>query len=211
MFRKEYARNVQAVGRIDARKQRADVLMYGDSITAWNKPMDLSKLPGSRRWFTRHFGDLVSEPLGIPGDEIKHLYWRLAIGDELPRHEDPRHVILLIGINDVVHGVSEDDIVSRMDALVEFVVGRLPTSNILLQLLLPSHRDVSRVNEGYRKVAEKHERVVVSTCLSELSRGSNEWRRLMVDELHPNEEGQNRLLECLRRHVDAVSGECRLV
>lgn len=212
MFEVEYARNVAAVQRIDAKSKPADVLVYGDSITAWNKPMDLSKLPGSRKYFEQHFGDLVSEPLGIPGDEVKHLFWRIARGKELPIR-DPKHLIIFIGINDITHGVPEGEVVSRMGELLSFVTRRLPTSKVLLQLLLPSHAKVPTVNEGYVKAAKKlknnGKRVEVVECLTDgLVRGSDEWRELMVDQLHPSELGQDALLRCWRRHVDSAS-TCR--
>lgn len=136
---REYSRNLQAIERVNAQKDPADVLVYGDSITAWSKPTDLSRLPGSRRYFDRWLGaPLVSEPLGIPGDEIAHLGWRLIVGKELPR-KDPRNVILFIGINDIVHGLQTEDILSRMDSLLGFVTQRMPSTKVLLQLLLPSH------------------------------------------------------------------------
>ena len=82
MVRREHERNVQAVERINSLGVQADVLLLGDSITAWNKPVDLSKLPGSRHVWEDNFGDLVAEPLGIPGSRIADVIWWIAVGKE---------------------------------------------------------------------------------------------------------------------------------
>lgn len=66
-FVREWQRNVDAIKAIDGEGTRADVLLYGDSIVAWNKPMNLSRVPGTRKIWEAYFGDLRAEPLGIPG------------------------------------------------------------------------------------------------------------------------------------------------
>ena len=90
-FLREYRRNLALLSVMDQKRVQADVLVYGDSITALNKPTNLSTgLIGSRAPFSRNFGDLNAEPLGIPADRIGNLMWRLAIGRERPTFRTPK-------------------------------------------------------------------------------------------------------------------------
>ena len=89
VFWTEYRKNLQALARIDGKGVQMDVAMYGDSITAWSKPLDISNIVrGSRIPWRRHFGDLVAAPLGVPGDRIANLIWRLTVGRELPSNDN---------------------------------------------------------------------------------------------------------------------------
>ena len=210
MFWRQYSRNVEAISAFDRDGTRPDVLLYGDSITAWSSGVDLSSIPATRDVFEKHFGDLQAEPLGIPGDEIKHLYWRLLNG-EMPKR-GPRYAVLFIGINDVVHGVPVDEVVARMDQLLAFVTTskRMKNSHVIVQKLLPSHSKVAEINDAYVRLAKRHG-ATVSDCLSgQLDRSNRkDWNVWMADQLHPSLKGQDALLGCLRRIVNGRSA-CRL-
>jgi len=192
MFWREYSRNVDAVDKINRSGKRADVLLIGDSITAWNKPMDLSKLKGSREVWDRNFGDLIAEPLGIPGDRVDDVVWRLALGAEKP-DLDPKLIIIFVGINDVVH--KTPNIPERMDFLLGWLRKNSPKSRLVVQLLLPSLSPAVQVNLEYHLLAFKHN-ATPSYCMLDMKKND---RRFMVDILHPNEKGQDRLQKCLRK------------
>lgn len=195
MFWREYSRNVEAVEKINRSGRRADVLLIGDSITAWNKPMDLSKLEGSRRVWEENFGDLVAEPLGIPGDRIDDVLWRLAVGAEKPRL-DPKVIIVFVGINDIVH--KTPNIAERMDYLLGWLREHSPDSTLVVQLLLPSLSPARDVNIDFTLLSYKHS-ASPSFCMQDMKKNDKEY---MVDILHPNKNGQDKLQKCLRRHVD---------
>lgn len=196
MFWQEYMRNIRAVQEIDQSGKRADVLLIGDSITAWNKPMDLSKLKGSRKVWQKNFGDLIAEPLGIPGDRIDDVLWRLAVGGE-KTVLDPKVIIVFVGINDIVH--KTPNIAERMDYLLGWLRKHSPESRLVVQLLLPSLSPAVDVNLDYTLLAIKHN-ATASFCMLDMKKND---RNFMVDTLHPNERGQDRLQKCLRRrHVN---------
>ncbi len=196
MFWREYSKNVAAVDRINKSGKRADVLLIGDSITAWNKPMNLSKLRGSRKVWEKNFGDLISEPLGIPGDRVDDVVWRLAVGAEKPTL-DPKVIIIFVGINDVVH--KTPNVAERMDFLLGWLRKHSPESRVVVQLLLPSLSPALEVNLDYNLLALRHN-ATPSSCMMDMKKND---RRFMVDILHPNERGQDRLQKCLRkRFVD---------
>ena len=65
--------------------------------------------------------------------------------------------------------------------------------------------DVRTVNDGYLEVVSKYrkrgKKVRVSDCLSNMVRGSKQWSTLMIDQLHPSEVGQNKLMQCWREKL----------
>jgi lysophospholipase L1-like esterase len=197
MFMREFRRNMDAITAIDNKQQQMDVALYGDSITYWSKPGDLSKIPGNRAVWTSTFGDLNAEPLGIPGDRIATLIYRIATLKERPTFADPRVAIIFIGINDVVHNSTAPEIPTRMEFLVKLLKSEMPTSKIVLQALLPSLTRAVAVNEAYKKIASRNS-VLFSTCGQDIRRGDREY---MVDILHPNEKGQEKVLTCLNKLV----------
>ena len=197
MFVREFRRNMDAITAIDQKNERMDIALYGDSITAWNKPLNLTKAPGSRAVWNNIFGDLNAEPLGIPGDRVGTLIYRIAVLKEKPVTADPRVVILFAGVNDIVHNSTAPDIPARMDYLIQVVKEEMPESKIVLQALLPSLTRVPAVNKGYARVARKHD-IVFSTCGQDIRRG---YKTYMADILHPNAKGQEKLLGCLNTLV----------
>lgn len=194
----EFERNIAAINAIDAAGQRMDVAMYGDSITAWNKPLNLTKLAGSRDVWIRYFGDLKAEPLGIPGDRITTLVWRLTIGQERPKLANPKVVIILIGINDIIH--KTPDIEAKMEFLLRWLRFEMPDSQLVLQALLPGGSSSIRINRIYEGLAQKH-RILYSTCMQDIRKYD---KRYMLDNIHPNANGQDKLLGCLRALVQPL-------
>jgi lysophospholipase L1-like esterase len=196
---REHRRNMDAIAAIDQKQEILDVAVYGDSITWWNGGpcCNLTKLPGSRAVWTRIFGDISAEPLGIPGDRVATLIYRLFVLKERPVFANPRVLIIFIGINDVVHNSTDPSISYRMDYLISMVKKEFPTSRIVLQALLPSLTRATTVNEGYKKIAKKY-KITFSTCGQDIRRGD---RTYMVDILHPNENGQEKVLDCLNKLV----------
>eukprot|EP00890_Picochlorum_soloecismus_P002676 jgi/Picsp_1/3409/NSC_06247-R1_sgnh hydrolase len=199
-FNREWQRNVEAIKAIDNEGIRADVLLYGDSIVAWNKPMNLSRVPGTRIIWEAHFGDVKAEPLGIPGDRIATLIWRLSLGFEKPKL-DPKVVIIFIGINDVVH--KTPNIAERMDFLLRWLQANMPSSTIVVQTLLPSLSPAMTLNAEYVALAFKY-RARPSFCMQDIRKNDKRW---MADILHPNGAGQDKLLRCLRRLVQPLLQE----
>lgn len=197
MFWREFARNKEQIKSIDDSGKRGDMLLLGDSITAWNKPVDLSKVPGSRDVWEDNFGDLLAEPNGIPGDRISTVVWRLAVGKERPRL-DPKVIVIFVGINDVVH--KTPNIPERMDFLLGWLRSHMPRSELVVQLLLPSLSPAIGVNIDYILLARKHN-ATVSHCMQDMRKNN---RKYMADILHPNVAGQARLQRCLRKVIQPL-------
>lgn len=195
LFRNEYRRNLAAIAKIDAKGEQMDVAIYGDSIIAWNKPFNLPKNPGTRKYWNLWFGDLNAEPLGISGDRIANLMWRLAVGNERPKYANPKVVVIFIGTNDAAFDVPY--IPEKIDYLLRWLHIKMSDSKIVLQSLLPTFNTSAVTNQVYQRSANKYG-VTYSTCMQDIA--TNE-RAFMVDVLHPNTIGQDKLLKCLRNLV----------
>lgn len=186
-----------AIAKFDAMGVQMDVAMYGDSITAWSKPLNISRVViGSRLPWKRHFGDIEAAPLGIPGDRIANLMWRLSRGNERPKYADPKVVIIFIGTNDAAFNVPY--IPEKIDYMLRWLHTEMPDSKVVLQALLPTLNVTADINPVYARSANKYG-VVYSTCMQDIASNS---RAFMADTLHPNDVGQDKLLGCLRKLVE---------
>ena len=147
-------RNANIVQTANKKKQKFDFVLYGDSITmiAADKHMDV---------WNKYFGQngMKSAPLGIGGDTVQKLSWRIALGKErfvIP----PKVVGLLIGINN--QGVDNTNPAAKLyQFLLPYLKAVYPTTKFILIGLLPNNlgaaRNANRVkaNANYRLLAKK--------------------------------------------------------
>jgi len=129
--RRAGTRNAGIVQSANKKREQYDFVLYGDSITmiAADKHMDV---------WNKYFGQngMKSAPLGVGGDTVQNLSWRVALGKE--RFAVPPKVIgLLIGINNL--GRDNTDPVVFMDTfLLPYLKAVYPTSRFILIGLLPN-------------------------------------------------------------------------
>jgi lysophospholipase L1-like esterase len=176
----------------DANKARKkfDFVLYGDSITAFaaSKHLDI---------WERYFGGSAA-PLGVGGDTVQSLSWRIAKGRErLSR--PPGNVAVLIGVNNIRH---DTDPVVYMDSfLLPYLKEIYPTSNIIVVGLLPTTGktsiSTSDVNKGYKRLAKKY-----NVRYVDISRGLDASNpSLFYDGLHPSAAGYDIMFRNLKKYV----------
>ena len=164
-----------------------DIVMLGNSLT--ENGGDWGRRLGWKHVVNR----------GIIGDEVMGVYDRLH--QILPGH--PQKLFLLIGINDVSHGLTADSIAGLIDHTVERIRRESPQTRLYLQSLLPINESFGR----YRLLTGKTDLVPqINARLRELARErqidfidlfplftepntSVLRRELTTDGLHLNEEG----------------------
>lgn len=191
---REYNRDISAVRSANAKCQRFDLLWYGDSITAFSKPLSLRTVRGTRDLWEKYFGKWLAEPLAIPGDKIGNLAWRVMAGQEKPVL-DPKVVVILIGYNDIAHRIP--DPADRMDYLLAWFKKSMPKSKFVVMALLRGSQRASQLNYAYRSLAKKH-RMVFCTCGQNIRPAD---KRYLADSVHPNYAGQDLILSCMKRVV----------
>jgi len=117
------------------RPEGLDLVLLGDSlIQGWGGPDRRIEAAGEVHW-ARFFGARRAGNLGVAGDRIRHLAWRIEHGalDGLA----PRELVLLIGTNDLEDGMAPEDLVEALFALARDLLERLPRTKVLLHAPLP--------------------------------------------------------------------------
>jgi hypothetical protein len=152
--RRAGTRNAGIVQSANKKREQYGFVLYGDSITmiAADDHMDV---------WNKYFGKngMKSAPLGIGGDTVQKLSWRVALGKErlaVP----PKVVGLLIGINN--QGADNTNPASMLhNFLLPYLKAVYPTSKFILIGLLPNTlgtaRDKLRINANanYKLLAKK--------------------------------------------------------
>lgn len=114
-------------------RQKPDRLtvLAGDSISLWF-PVDL--LPAQRTWLNQ----------GISGETSEGLLKRLDLLDET----EPEAIFIMIGINDLLRGATDKDILSSQREIVRYLQTAHPRSQIIIQSILPHASQAEATWEG---------------------------------------------------------------
>ena len=123
--------NVKAAGGID-------IALIGDSITqGWGGGFDGT--PFNAAW-QKQFGGLKAVNLGIGGDRMEHILWRLDHG--ALDGAAPRVIVLKIGVNNAplikANGVPVETAAQGIKLCVENLRLRCPQSQIIVVKILPA-------------------------------------------------------------------------
>lgn len=177
-----------------ANKGEARLLFLGDSITqGWD----------SEIW-QQHFGPFNAANFGIGGDKTQNLLWRLQNGGA--GKLQPKLVVLMIGVNNFGHdNDSAEDVVKGVDAILDEINKRFPSSKILLLGILPygekqdgdNRKRVNRANTLLKKMGEQRAIVFRDYGSLFVDGEGNIPRELMGDLLHPTAKGYALLAEQL--------------
>lgn len=116
---------------------KLDVLLVGDSITQqWGSTLD--NKPLNAAWQSR-FGQYTALNIGIGGDKIQNVLWRLDHGGVTGL--DPRVVVLMIGNNNMFY-VGETTVAAvakGVKVTVNNLREKFPNADIIVTDILPAH------------------------------------------------------------------------
>ncbi|MHB9056990.1 MAG: GDSL-type esterase/lipase family protein [Paludibacteraceae bacterium] len=114
-----------------------DLLFIGDSITdLWTYPSD-HKYPGGLDTWNKKYKDIATN-FGITGDKTQTVLWRLTEGKSLENYY-PKHIIILIGINNLLQNDTSEDTFAGIKAIVEYLRKIRPDAKIMLLGIFPCH------------------------------------------------------------------------
>lgn len=173
----------------NASGKQLDFVLYGDSITYYLR----------QNTFAKHFGKWNSVALGVPGNTIENLAWRITSGNERPA-KSPRVIALLIGINN--DPLTFPASVGHLSELIQWLQRAYPPTKIILLGLLPhavgrgrnTHPDPNRV---YRELARLRG-IDYAECGQDINPND---KTQMWDGLHPTDAGYDKFLQCLAQSV----------
>ncbi|UVD79164.1 GDSL-type esterase/lipase family protein [Myroides albus] len=114
-----------------------EIVFLGDSITEQGP------------WYELFRGlDYPVVNRGISGDTTDGVLFRLGEVVE----SKPKVIFLLIGTNDIYYKRSVDYIVSRIEQIVSVIKANSPTSQIVLQSILPTYKRTERPLDTIKKI-----------------------------------------------------------
>ncbi|OGV48535.1 MAG: hypothetical protein A2017_16510 [Lentisphaerae bacterium GWF2_44_16] len=117
------------------KQPRKDLLFIGDSITdLWTNSPD-HKYPGGLETWNAKYRDIGTN-FGITGDKTQTVLWRLTEGKSLENYY-PKHIIILIGINNLIQKDTPEDTFAGIKTIVEYLRKVCPESKIMLLGIFP--------------------------------------------------------------------------
>lgn len=190
-YRQEsWRHNLEVAAAANASGDPRDFVIFGDSMTA------RIRLNNPGAW-DDHFGDLLGAPMGVGGNTVQELMWRLAVGGERFA-AGPAVVVIWIGYNNLVQG---SDPAPYLDFLLHWARAAWPASHLLLLNILPNTlAPVEALNVRYQALAARWG-ASYSTCGCRIDPTDTS---LLKDGHHPAEAGYQRIFRCLRRQYDTL-------
>lgn len=182
-----YAENKRAVLHMNASGRRFDLILYGDSITRY--------LAVDKALWKKHFGGWAAVPLGVGGNVIEQLAWRIMSGNERPS-KPPKAIALLIGVNNLPATFPES--AEHLDELIAWLQRAYPSTRIVLMALLPATRgrnNPETANPILRTLA-KRRGITFAECGQHMNPLDP---KLYKDQLHPAPAGYDIVLPCLKK------------
>jgi lysophospholipase L1-like esterase len=116
-------------------------VLAGDSLSLWFPP---GLLPSDRTWLNQ----------GISGETSAGLLKRLNLFEKT----EPQAIFLMIGINDLVKGMSDQDLLENYQQIVRELKQSHPKSRIIVQSILP-HANQSTNEKRERLLDISNERI----------------------------------------------------
>jgi lysophospholipase L1-like esterase len=185
-------------------REDAELVFLGDSITqGWTEV--------APDVWSQAFGALKPLRLGIGGDRTQQLLWRMDQGELTGLN--PRVLVLLIGINNVNAGDSQEAILQGIEAVLERIHQYLPRTHILVLGLLPSgeapddplRKRIQSLNEKLAKL--QREQLTYADIGSVFLHPDGRLNTdLMPDFLHPGAQGYRVFAQALAPHLGTLFG-----
>ncbi|MCY2990198.1 MAG: GDSL-type esterase/lipase family protein [Planctomycetota bacterium] len=146
------AHHATLIEKVKASRGGVDIALLGDSITqGWGGGWDGG--PFNAAW-QKHFGDKQTVNLGIGGDRMENILWRLdhAALDGV----SPKAIVLMIGVNNAplvfANGAPAVTAAQGIKLCIENLRMRCPQSQIVLVKILPAFDPSKEVGAKVREI-----------------------------------------------------------
>ena len=179
----------QEANAAEARNPSHLTVLLGDSLSLWF-PGEL--MPGRRMWINQ----------SISGERTKGLLNRL----DLFKNNDVESIFLMIGINDLIWGETDEDIIANYREIVRQLKKEHPNTQIVVQSILPHGGEISTwesrdkllalpsdriiaMNETLKKIAKDNDAYYLDLYPIFVTGDGHLRPDLTTDGLHLNREG----------------------
>jgi beta-glucosidase len=180
-----------------------DLLLIGDSIThGWEGA-------GKDVW-NKYYGKRNAVNLGIGGDGVEHVLWRLEHGniDGI----SPKLAVLMIGTNNCMSPAEK--IAEGIKRIVEKLRTSLPQTKVLILAIFPRadqseqvRQNLVKTNQIISKLADNKMVFYLDIGPKFLDANGKLGRDIMPDLLHPNAKGYQIWAEAIEPTVVKLMGE----
>lgn len=182
-----------------------EILMIGNSITHYWGGEPKSNCNGGEEW-NRLFGKRRVTNMGFGWDRIENVYWRIFHGELDGCH--PKHICLLIGINNLGQNGTLDEIAQGISDLAQLIRERQPQAKLHVIKVYPARgreTDVAKLNVliSQKLKTDSHTDIVDITSRLTLNDGSGKIDPacFLSDGLHPNVLGYHKIGQVLKNYL----------
>lgn len=148
---------------------------------------------------------------GISGDTTD---WMLDRLETSVLEREPDILVLLGGINDLLHGGDDDAIVANLMTIVDTVRERVPKVRVLVQSIYPIGEGddlywtgrIRGINSRLEALAKEHEYDYVNLFDALATDDGRMDERYSYDGLHPNDAGYAVVSPILTRALEKITG-----
>jgi beta-glucosidase len=192
------------------KQPRKDLLFIGDSITdLWTYPAD-HRYPGGLDTWNRRYKEIATN-FGITGDKTQTVLWRLTEGKSLEGYA-PKHIVLLIGINNLLQNDTPEDTTAGIKAVVGCLRTLLPDSKVLVLGIFPCHAKpdapirakVKAVNARIKLLADSKHVFFADIGHVFLEKNGSISKEVMRDLLHLSPRGYAMWADTMEPHLKVL-------
>lgn len=192
-FSKRYTEKVKALKDVD-------VVFLGDSIThGWDWSVKDERHPGGKEHWEVMVKPYRAVNLGLSGDRIEQLLWRITEGGQ-PDGYKTRLVVLLIGTNNLHRKPKADSakqVMEGVERVIEVIREKQPQAKLLVIALLPRNKKTSErrkkiisINETIKKMADSSDTIsYLDVTHLFLNQDGSLNETTLRDGLHPSPKG----------------------
>ncbi len=189
-------RHAHINAHIADRAGEVDLVFVGDSITqGW-------ETTGKSVW-SDFYGGRKAANLGISGDRTEHVLWRLDNGNL--RGIAPRVAVVMIGTNNIGHGIhGTDEVLAGVQEVVKRIVSHNPDTRVLLLDIFPrgwtfneARGRITQINQALATLHDGDRIVFLPIGHIFIEPDGRILPEIMPDALHLSEAGYRRWAEAI--------------